>query len=100
MMIFQGKSERVFCMEASTDLGKSQETEAEECYNAQKRLEEEELLARAPGEPGDEDGEINPSLLDISMEDVTNKASNGGAPNPIMGGTPNDAKKLQAQSGV
>jgi hypothetical protein len=73
-------------MEGSTDPDKGQPSEAEECYNTQKKLEEEDLLARVPGEPGDEEVEVNPSLLDVSMDDATAKGNSEGPPNPTVGG--------------
>jgi hypothetical protein len=64
------------------------ETEAYTVYKEQKRLEEQELLAIKPGE--EDSGNLNPSLLDVSMEDGT--AGSGGGPrkesepNPTRGG--------------
>jgi hypothetical protein len=79
--------------EASTDPPAGDKTEAEECYTEQRRLEEEEqLLARGPGEDeGDGNLNLNPNLLDdVSMDDVTD--STGGRqqagsrqPNPTRG---------------
>jgi hypothetical protein len=68
---------------ASTDPDVSG-TEAETCYSEQRRLEEE-LLAGGAGD--EEQGDVNPSLLDMSTDDAG--AEGGGEPNPIKGGKPN-----------
>jgi hypothetical protein len=62
-------------------------------YEEQRRLEEEEdLLARGPGE--EEPGSVTPSLLDVSMEDTDagnkpnanpNEGAQGIVANPIVG---------------
>jgi hypothetical protein len=54
----------------------------EEVYNSQKQLEEEDLLARLPGE--EEVATVNPDILDTSMEDVS--TGSGSKPNPTEGG--------------
>jgi hypothetical protein len=70
--------------EATTNAGSSggSDTEVEEVYNRQKQLEEEDLLARLPGE--EEVATVNPDILDTSMEDVS--TGSGSKPNPTEGG--------------
>jgi hypothetical protein len=70
---------------ASTNPTEGERTEVEDCYSEQRRLEEE-LLASGLGEEEVAD-DVNPSLLDISMEDSARETA-GVKPNPTMGGNP------------
>jgi hypothetical protein len=62
--------------------GPTTTTEVEEICTSQQRLEEEDPLAKLPGE--EDAASINPDILDTSMEDIT--ATTGATPNPTKGG--------------
>jgi hypothetical protein len=69
--------------------------EVEQLYITQRNLEEEDLLSRAPDE---EEGaaEINPDILDITMEDAVDT---GPKPNPMEGGEGSSSKTSPTISG-
>jgi hypothetical protein len=78
--------------------------EVEEVYNSQKKLEEEKvnkhgvpeeeeeaLLARGPDE--DDNTDVNPDILDVTMEDASLDSTTTADPNPITGGKANPNTK-------
>jgi hypothetical protein len=73
------------------DPGQEETDQTVKTYEEQRKLEEEEEEELLGGGPGDEDGDpaaVNPSLLDVSMDDLASANANEGAkqPNPTTGG--------------
>jgi hypothetical protein len=76
--------------------GKPDDKDVEEVYNSQKKLEEEgtsalrvteeeeELLAKGPGE--DDNSDVSPDILDVTMEDAGLEGTTTAVPNPNTGG--------------
>jgi hypothetical protein len=71
------------------------QSEAAECYKEQRRLEEE-LLAADQGEEEGGEGNVNPDILDVSMEEP----GAGAGANPTVGAkaNPNKGAKVLAVS--